>query len=68
MNNFQRCLREKSGESPGIEGTRLVQGRTTLLLTLREEIMEEEVIVLGSIMLSSVCFSLIFQKLFSKRK
>jgi hypothetical protein len=30
--------------------------------------MEEEMIVLGAIMLSSVSFTLIFQKLFSKKK
>lgn len=30
--------------------------------------MEEELIVLGAIMISSVSFTLIFQRIFSKRK
>lgn len=61
------CLRETSGESPWIDRARQVHGRT-ILLTNVEENMEEELIVLGAIMLSSVSFTLIFQRLFSKRK
>jgi hypothetical protein len=56
----------KSGESPGIDRAHPVQGRTIFFKKGRD--MEEEVIVLGVLILSSVSFTLMFQWLLFYRR